>query len=66
MRTIKIKLAFEPEIIPIARKVKLENWAKAILKKDKLEIVEEKHYEKLSWIVVENAKDNQINYLIKS
>ena len=54
MKTIKIKLIFELNTNKSERKNKLENWAKVMLKKDKINIIEIEHYEKLSWIVVEN------------
>jgi hypothetical protein len=65
MKTIKIKLVFEPEIKISERKEKLENWAKIMLKKESINIVEVSHFEKLSWIVVENSKsgDKEFNYM---
>jgi len=66
MSTIKIKLVFSPEVKSSERKMKLETWAMAMLKKDNLKIVEEKHYEKLSWIVVENSKVIQNEYNLTS
>lgn len=59
MKTIKIKLPFSSEINKEERIEKLEKWAKVMLRKDIINIVEESHFETLSWIVVENSKSYQ-------
>ena len=54
-RTIKIKLSFSPEIKLLDRKQKLLKWATGMLKGKKVNILEEKHLEKMSYIIVENT-----------
>ena len=56
MRTIKIKLPFNSEIDKTERNFKLNTWAKTMLRGKKVNIVEEKHLEKMSYIVVENTR----------
>ena len=56
MRTIKIKLPFNSEIDKTERNSKLNIWAKTMLRGKKVNIVEEKHLEKMSYIVVENTR----------
>jgi len=55
MKTIKIKLSFSPETSITERKRKLETWAVAMLKGTIVNIVEEKHFETVSFIIVENT-----------
>jgi len=56
MKTIKIKLAFSPEINIFERKNTLINWAIAMLRRESINILEEEHFENLSYIIVENNK----------
>ena len=56
MRTIKIKLPFKSEINKTERNSKLNTWAKTMLRGKKINIVEEKHLDKMSYIVVENTR----------
>lgn len=56
MKTIKIKLSFAPETAKNERKAKLELWASTMLKGNQVNIIEENHMEKQSYIVVENTK----------
>ena len=56
MRTIKIKLPFNSDIKKSERNSKLNTWAKTMLKGKKVNIVEEKHLDKMSYIVVENTR----------
>ncbi len=52
MQTIKIKLPFSPEKTITERKVKLMQWAKTMIKTKEANILEEKHLERMSYIVV--------------
>ena len=54
-RTIKIKLAFSPEIELSERKTKLTKWANGMLRGKKVIILEEKHLERMSYIIIENT-----------
>ena len=56
MRTIKIKLPFKSELNKTERNSKLNTWAKTMLRGKKINIVEEKHLDKMSYIVVENTR----------
>ena len=56
MRTIKIKLPFNEEVKNAERNTKLNSWAQMMLKNKQVNIVEEKHLEKMSYIVVENTR----------
>jgi len=58
MNTIKIKLPFNSETKLGDRKLKLETWANTMLKGSKINIIEEKHLEQMSYIVVENTRIN--------
>ncbi len=55
-RTIKIKLPFKPEIRQNERKSRLLVWAKSMLKNSNVNILEEKHLDRMSYIVIENTK----------
>jgi len=52
MRTIKIKLTFSPKITELERRTMLLTWASKMLKKNTANILEEKHLERMSYIVV--------------
>lgn len=56
MRTIKIKLPFKSGTKIKDRNSKLNTWAKAMTKRGSVNILEEKHLDKMSYIVVENPK----------
>jgi len=56
MKTIKIKLAFSPQTNITDRKNKLIIWASAMLHSNRINILEEEHFENLSYIIVENIK----------
>jgi len=56
MKTIKIKLAFEPGTKITDRKMKLETWASAMLKGAQVKIIEEQHSDLASYIIVENSR----------
>lgn len=55
-RTIKIKLPFASEVDQQTRAEKLYEWAKGMLKGANLVVLEEKHLERMSYIVFENTK----------
>ena len=55
MKTIKIKLPFNSENSIIERKNALNKWAKAMLKQEILIVIEEEHYETMSYIVIVNT-----------
>ncbi len=52
MNTIKIKLPFSPKMTDIERRTMLLTWANKMLKRDNANILEEKHLERMSYIVV--------------
>lgn len=56
MRTIKIKLPFSSDTTKADRNSKLDAYAKVMLRNQEVNVVEEKHLEKMSYIVVENKK----------
>lgn len=56
MKTIKIRLQFSPDTQRNDRRIKLQTWANAMLKGNKINILEEKHLEQTSYIVVENTR----------
>ena len=56
MKTIKIKLSFSPDTQQNDRRMKLQTWANAMLKGNEINILEEMHLERSSYIVVENTR----------
>jgi len=59
MKTVKIKLPFQPRISRGDRLRKLYQWAKILVRSSKPKVIEEKHYESLSYIVVESSRDEK-------
>ncbi len=57
MRTIKIKLPFSSDTKLPERNTKLNTWARTMLRGKEVKIVEEKHLEEMSYIIVENPKE---------
>lgn len=63
MRTIKIKLPFSSETPKEDRNAKLSLWAKAMLKSEDVNVIEEKHLDLMSYIIVENSKKKPEAYV---
>ena len=61
MKTIKIKLAFSPEVQNDKRKEKLISWANVMVNGSKIHIIEEKHMPNMSYIVIKNSKILNLN-----
>ena len=57
MKTVKIKLPFQPRISRGDRLSKLYLWAKILVRSNRPRVIEEKHYDDLSYIVVESSRD---------
>ena len=56
MKTIKIKLPFNKDEKKSVRNSKLNAWAKTMLRGKKINIIQEEHLDKMSYIIVENTR----------
>lgn len=61
MRTVKIKLQFPAEKSKTERRATLMEWAKTILRNQNNEIVEENHFERMSYVVVKKQIEQQVS-----
>ena len=55
---MKIKMGFDENIKISERKSKLRTWAKGVNRVSRINILEEKHFARMSYIVIENPKCN--------
>ncbi len=55
-RKIKIKLSFSPADSTAKRRLELFRWAKGVYRIANPIILEEKHLERMSYIVIQNPK----------